>query len=283
MTAPAEDDGWDAYGSRFSWGIGDEDIDRLRLAASWPHPVNSAWAWGSNRGEGVRVCVLDSGVEKDHPRIGPVEESYTVQEGNDGTWQVVEDVEGDVCGHGSACAGIVRELAPGCGIVSVRVLGMGMFGSGQALIAGLRWAIQSDAQVINMSLSTTKPEITRVLYQLADMAYFRKKLLVASAHNNQIISSPWRFSSVISVASHSEGDPELVLYNPHPPAEFFARGEKVKVAWLKGGSMTCSGNSFATPHVSALCARILGAHPEMTPFQVKTILYLTSANVLERT
>jgi hypothetical protein len=136
--------------------------------------------------------------------------------------------------------------------------------------------------VINMSLSTTRPEVVRALYQLADLAYFRRKLIVASAHNSPIISSPWKFASVISVASHHEPDPAMVLYNPSPPAEFFARGQNVRVSWLKGGSVVCSGNSFAAPHVTALCARIIGTHPELTPFQVKTALYLTAANVAGR-
>ena len=51
------------------------------------------------------------------------------------------------------------------------------------------------------------------------------------------------------------------------------------VAWQGGGSIRATGNSFATPHVSGICARILGAHPALTPFQVKSLLYLTAANV----
>jgi subtilisin family serine protease len=84
---------------------------------------------------------------------------------------------------------------------------------------------------------------------------------------------------VISVGSHQEPDPELLVHNAAPPVEFFARGDQVPVAWLKGGRMTCSGNSFATPHVSGLCARILGAHPGLAPYQVKTLLHLTAGNV----
>ncbi|MBA3276847.1 MAG: S8 family serine peptidase [Chloroflexia bacterium] len=48
--------------------------------------------------------------------------------------------------------------------------------------------------------------------------------------------------------------------------------------WLQGSSITATGNSFATPHIAGLVARILGKHPGLTVFQVKTILYALAAN-----
>jgi len=92
-------------------------------------------------------------------------------------------------------------------------------------------------------------------------------------------SYPWRFSSVISVGSHEEQDPLTFFYNPSPPVEFFARGVNVDVAWLGGAKIRSSGNSFATPHMSGICTLILANHPELTPFQLKSILYLTASNV----
>jgi subtilisin family serine protease len=68
-------------------------------------------------------------------------------------------------------------------------------------------------------------------------------------------------------------------YNPDPPVEFFARGVDVEVAWMGGARIRCTGNSFATPHMTGLCALVLGKHPELTPFQLKSVLYLTSSNV----
>ena len=58
-----------------------------------------------------------------------------------------DDTEGDLCGHGTACAGIVRSLAPDCEIISVRVLGAGFTGSGGVLLAGLRWAVEQGFDV----------------------------------------------------------------------------------------------------------------------------------------
>jgi len=92
-------------------------------------------------------------------------------------------------------------------------------------------------------------------------------------------SYPWRFSSVISVGSHEQDDPLVWYYNPDPPVEFFARGVGIDVAWLDGGQIRVTGNSFATPHMTGICALVLSKHPELTPFQLKSVLYLTATNV----
>jgi subtilisin family serine protease len=227
----------------------------------------------------VSVCILDSGVDSGHPLVGDIQQSVAVSTGPDDEVIVEDDTEGDLCGHGTACAGIVRSLAPDCEIISVRVLGAGFTGSGGVLLAGLRWAVEQGFDVINMSLSTTKRQFAGILHELTDTAYFQRTVLVASAHNMPVESYPWKFSSVISVGSHEEPDPLAFYYNPDPPVEFFARGVDVEVAWTGGARIRCTGNSFATPHMSALVALVLGKHPKLTPFQLKSVLYLTSTNV----
>ena len=225
------------------------------------------------------MCILDSGVEASHPLVGELESAVTISVGEDDEVIAEEDTEGDVSGHGTACAGIVRALAPACSLSSVRVLGSNFTGSGGILLAGLRYAIEQEFDVINMSLSTTKKPFAGVLHELADSAYFRRSVLVASAHNMPVESYPWRFSSVISVGSHEEPEPLAFFYNPSPPVEFFGRGVNVQVPWLGGRALTVSGNSFATPHLTAICALILAKHPDLTPFQLKSVLYLTATNV----
>ena len=78
---------------------------------------------------------------------------------------------------------------------------------------------------------------------------------------------------------HEESDPALYLYNPVPPVEFFAPGQNIEVAWLGGTVIRSTGNSFATPVIAGLCARILSRYPRMTTFQLKNALYLSAANV----
>ena len=86
---------------------------------------------------GVRVCILDGGIEADHPDVGELAGAVAVEVGEGDEITVVEDVEGDLCGHGTACAGIVRSIAKDCRLFSVRVLGAGFTGSGTALLGGL--------------------------------------------------------------------------------------------------------------------------------------------------
>jgi subtilisin len=262
-----------------AWSLPAGAGERISIGVEWPDRVTRDWAFGGSTGKDVRVCILDSGVEAGHPLIGGIDGAVAFRRGEDDEIEVEEDTEGDLCGHGTACAGIVRSLAPECKLFSARVLGAGFKGSGPVLLAGLRWAVEQRFDVINMSLSTTKRQFAGLLHELADSAYFRRTVLVASAHNMPVESYPWRFSSVISVGSHEEADPLTFFYNPSPPVEFFARGVGVEIAWLGGGTILSTGNSFATPHMSAICALVLAKHPELTPFQLKSVLYLTANNV----
>jgi subtilisin len=262
-----------------AWSLPADAQARIAIGVEWPERVTREWALGGSTGKGVRVCILDSGVEAGHPLVGELEGAVAVLKREDGELEFVEDEEGDLCGHGTACAGIVHAIAPDASLFSVRVLGAGFKGSGSVLLGGLRWAVDQGFDVINMSLSTTKRHFAELLHELADSAYFRRSVLVASAHNMPVESYPWRFSSVISVGSHEEPDPLAFFYNPNPPVEFFARGVGVEVAWLGGSTIRSSGNSFATPHIAGICALVLAKHPELTPFQLKSVLYLTANNV----
>jgi subtilisin family serine protease len=261
-----------------AWSLPATAGESIRLPANWPERVTREWAFGGASGAGTRVCVLDSGVEPDHPLVGKVDRSVAVTRVGDDT-VVLDDDAGDLCGHGTACAGVIRTLAPDCELTSVRVLGAGYTGSGAVMLAGLEWAIDEGFHIVNMSLSTTKKQYVDRLHELADAAYFRRTMLVASAHNMPVESFPWRFASVVSVGSHEEEDPLAYYYNPHPPVEFFARGLNVDVAWLGGGTLRCTGNSFATPHIAGICALVMSKHPELTPFQLKSVLHLTATNV----
>jgi subtilisin len=262
-----------------AWSLPADAVDRVRLEMRWPERVTREWAFEGATGKGVRVCILDSGIEVGHPLVGEVQGLFAIALGEEDETIVSKDEQGDRCGHGTACAGIVRALAPECELYSVRVLGGGYTGSGKVLVAGLRWAIEQGFDVVNMSLSTTKRDLAGTLRELADSAYFQRTVLVASAHNMPVESFPWRFSSVISVGSHESPDPMTFYFNPEPPVEFFARGLEVDVAWLGGSTLRTTGNSFATPHVTGLCALVLSKHPELTPFQLKSVLSLTANNV----
>jgi subtilisin len=244
--------------------------------------ITPEWAWGGSTGKGIKVAVIDSGIDASHPAVGkPVAGYVAIKEGPQGFLYDAEP-HGDSCGHGTACAGLIRAIAPDCDLYSIKVLGTGFFGRGAMFIAGLRWAIENDIHVCNLSVGTTKQGFFGILHELTDLAYFRKVILVASPNNVPAPSFPSVYSSVISVASHDEGDPYLFYYNPEPPVEFCAYGINVRVAWLNGGWLTATGNSFAAPHIAGLVARILGKHPELSPFHMKVVLHALSANVAEQ-
>jgi subtilisin len=260
-----------------AWSLPSAALAGSRVNPDWPIGVTREWAFAGSTGAGVRVCVIDSGVDA-HPRIGAVHSAVAVERDEDGALRVEQDDQGDLCGHGNACAGVIREIAPDCELHSVRVLGAGFTSNGALLIEGLRHALRQRYDVINLSLSTTNAEWRAGLYELTDQGFFQRSLIVASAHNMPVESYPWRFASVISVGSHDQPGAMTWYANPDPPVELFARGVDVDVAWLDGDTISATGNSFATPHISGICALILAKHPTLTPAAVKHLLMLLADN-----
>jgi subtilisin len=161
----------------------------------------------------------------------------------------------------------------------VRVLGRDMRGRAVQFAAGIEWAVMNGMSVTNLSLSTGKPEYYGLFHELADEAYFRNVMLVSAVNNIPAPSYPSQYSSVVSVAAHTSQDPMTYYYNPAPPVEFGAAGIDVRVAWKDGAYLVSTGNSFAAPHIAGIVALIRGKHPELTPFQVKSVLWACAANV----
>jgi subtilisin len=244
-----------------------------------PEAITPEWAWKGGSGRGIRVGVIDSGIDNAHPAIaGHVARWAAFYEDREGV--IHEDFEPheDAFGHGTACADIIRRLAPDVELTSVRVLGPTLSGKGTVFAHGLRWAIEQGLDVINLSLGTTKRDYFGLFHELADFAYFRGTVLVTAANNMPMESYPSLYGSVISVACHEGQDPYEFYYNPSPPVEFGAPGINVTVAWLNGQEVTVTGNSFSAPHISGLVAKIMSKHPGLRPYQIKTILRATARN-----
>jgi len=241
--------------------------------------ITPEWAWGGSTGKGVKVAVLDSGIDAGHPAIGGRVEGYlSITPVPDG-FELDDDPHRDAYGHGTACAGIIRSIAPDCELYSVKVLGSRLTGRGTVFLEGLHWAVENGMHVCNLSMGSTKKELYGFFHEVTDLAYFQNVVLVTAANNMPITSFPSLYASVISVASHDLQDPYRFYYNPRPPVEFGAPGIDVRVAWLDGEWVTATGNSFAAPHITGIVAKILGKHPGLTIFQVKTILRALAANV----
>jgi subtilisin len=263
----------------WSWQFAPDQLKQLPRVPEL-EGITPEWAWGGSTGAGVKVAVIDSGIDNDHPAIaGHVKGYYSFFEDRLGIIHSSEEPHSDAFGHGSACADIIRRLAPDCDLYSIKVLGPLLSGKGSTFAAALKWAIEQGMHVINLSLGSTKKEYSGLFYELADAAYFKNIMLVTAANNMPATSFPSLFAAVTSVACHEGQDPYEFYYNPEPPVEFGAPGVNVTVAWLDGQQRTVTGNSFSAPHISGLLARILGKHPGLTPFQVKTILRATARNV----
>jgi len=244
--------------------------------------LSPAWAWGDSTGRGVRVAVIDSGIEVDHPRLGgcvDVDAGVMVSVDESGEAVAVPGAHDDAFGHGTACTGIIHSIAPDARITSVRVLGGGLMGKAAGFLRGLAWAIDEGYDVINLSLGTTRRDWALAFYELCDAAYYANSFVVTAANNVARPSFPSLYASVASVACNLSKDPFHFHYNPEPPTEFLAPGIDVEVAWRGGTTMRSTGNSYAAPHIAGIAALIRAKHPELRPFQVKTVLWATAANV----
>jgi subtilisin len=230
--------------------------------------------WRAATGAGVTVAIVDSGIDTAHPDLeGRIVES--VEARLDGKRVVFEPSEvGDSAGHGTACAGIVTSIAPRSKLYSIKVLGAGGLGDGQAFLAGLEYAINKRYRVINLSLGTTKPQFFAPLHDLLDRAYQAGCVVVAAANNLPQPSFPSVFSSsLISVVKSTETDPLNFGFHFGEVIELTAPGVNVRTAWPQGGHRNLTGNSFACPHIVGVITLILEKHPDLTPFQVKSALY----------
>lgn len=246
--------------------------------------IDPEWGWGGADGSGARVAVIDSGIEADHPLLeGCVDADAAVEftVDQDGNVAQTDGPHDDSFGHGTACAGIIHKIAPGARITSVKVLGPGLRGKAAAFGAGLSWAVENGFDVINLSLGTRKRDWALAFHDLCDQAYFGGSFVVTAANNVERPSYPSLFASVTSVACNLSSDPDRFHFNPEPPTEFLAPGIDVEVPWLGGGTTVTTGNSFAAPHIAGRAALIKSKHPELRPFQIKTVLWATAANVRE--
>ena len=185
----------------------------------------------------------------------------------------------DPVGHGTACAGIILQHAPGTKLINVRVIGANASGTGDQFVAGLKWAItEADPRpdIVNLSLGTTHRKFATALLDLVEQAYFQGTILVAAGPNLQGISYPSKFSSLIAVDNEAFDQPFEFQYRGSQPVEFSASGIYVRAPDTGGSYRLWTGTSFACPHVSAAVARLRSIDPSLTAFQIKTLLHALS-------
>jgi subtilisin family serine protease len=256
--------------------------------------IQAPEAWEITKGAGVKVAILDTGIDVDWNGTeldikGGVNFVGTAKDGstdpNDWT---------DKDGHGTHVAGIVAALddddlyvgvAPEVFLYAVKVLGGGGRGTYEDLIQGIEWAVNNGMQIVSMSLGGY--ENSQAVNDTCKSAYNAGVLLVAAsgndgdgnATNTDPISYPAAYDSVIAVGGTDENDNVWEYSSTGPHVELSAPATNIPSLWKYPLLATASGTSMATPHVSGTAALIWAAFPTYTNDQVRKRLQETATDL----
>ena len=241
---------------------------------NWISPVEAAAAIGRGRGRGVRIAVLDSGIEMSHPAFAgrPLcDDLAIVEDGH--KLKVVPGGGRDLFGHGTAVAGIIRHVAPEAEIGSIRVLGESLSARTAIILEGARQAIDRGYHILNCSLGCGVLEHVLKYKAWVDEAYLRGVHVVAACNNADYGRPEWPafFTSVLTVNMARSEDRREVFYKPGHHVEFSAYGVDVEVPWAGGATKKVTGSSFAAPRVTGMLACLLSEVPDVDPLQAKAL------------
>ncbi|WP_407917112.1 S8 family serine peptidase [Kitasatospora sp. NE20-6] len=253
----------------------------------------AAWALGLG-GQGVKVAVLDTGVDADHPDLaGRVADSrnFTAETPDADVHDAVGHgtfVASEIAGSGAASGGAQRGVASSAQLLVGKVLDDSGSGSTSQIIAGMQWALDSGADVVSMSLGSSEPtDCTDPMSVAAQsMAREGRALFVVAAGNlgrYQSVSSPGCAPDVLTVgavdsadrtASFSSRGSVTVAHTLKP--EIAAPGVEVTGAAAGGRGVyaytSMSGTSMATPLVAGAAALLKQQHPDWTGARLKAAL-----------
>lgn len=221
--------------------------------------VNDLWAEFGG-GEGVKVCVLDTG-QPDHPDIIP---ALILAKDFTNSSRGVKDMNG----HSTHCHGIIgarnNELAtvgvaPKCELMSGKVLGDNGSGSSTGIVAGLRWAVANGADVISMSLGSPSPDpsILGAINQLPPNV-----VLCCAAGNSgpgpNTTEYPGTWDRCICVGSIKQARAVSQFSSRGEAVDIAAPGEKITSLWTSSQVAVLSGTSMATPYIAGVAALVIG-------------------------
>ncbi len=252
------------------WGV-----DKINAEVVWGGAENAADVTGGYDGTGVKVAVIDTGIEYTHPDL---DANYY------GGHDFVNDDNDpmDDNGHGTHVAGIIAAEDNGIGVIGVaphaqlygvKVLNSQGSGTYSDIVAGIDWAIQNGMDVISMSLGGSSGDTA--LEDILNQAYSAGMVIVAASSNDGTgsISYPARYSTAIAVGATDSNDNLASFSNYGAEQEVVAPGVSIYSTYTGNSYATLSGTSMATPMVSGVVALILSKNPNLTPDEVRNILH----------
>lgn len=247
---------------------------------TWPTLDEARSFLRNGTGRGVKIAVLDSGIELAHPMLQGLALTDDFAVIDDGLRLKTVEGEGkDVFGHGTAIAGIIRKVAPEAEIGSFRVLGEQLRSRTLIIREGVRLALERGYHILNCSFGCGREDHVLHYKDWIDEAYLRGRHIVAACNNRDFMKREWpgHFPTVITVnfsgGSGGNGSvSDALFYRPGNLVEFIAPGQDVVVPWLAGAIKKVTGSSFATPYVAGLLARLISGCSSLSPLHTKTLL-----------
>ena len=228
--------------------------------------IRAPLAWDITKGKGIKVAVVDTGIDFTHPDIVP---NY-----KDGISFVPSETSPrDFNRHGTHVAGTIAAamndfgvigVAPSAYLYAVKVLPASGPGNWSWLIAGLEWCINNGIQVVNMSLGGSSAPTA--LQTICDLAWNRGLILVAAAGNadgrdtDDTVGFPANYKSVIAVSNITNADTLSPSSSRGPKVELCAPGTNILSTVPGGGFSNLTGTSMASPHVAGAAALALSTH-----------------------
>lgn len=241
----------------------------------WPSLDEARNALVEGDGSGVKVAIIDSGIEASHPQLKGLELADDEVLSCDGMNIHFEKGNGrDAYGHGTAVAGVLFDEAPNITVGSFRALDTQNRSRSFVIAEAVHLAISRGYRVINCSFGCRGlPKYVMEYKEWVDIAYLNGVQVVAACSNLEsgIREWPAYFPSVFGVRAIDCGENEI-FHQPGGMISFLAKGERVRVPWLNGSTKIETGSSFAAPRVSGKIARLLSVYPNIDSAAIKPLL-----------
>ncbi|HEX9206589.1 MAG TPA: S8 family serine peptidase [Candidatus Deferrimicrobiaceae bacterium] len=223
-------------------------------------------------GRGVAVFVIDSGANPSHSHVREVSGGARLFKGPDGTIRRDDGDFRDDIGHGTAITAVIRQVAPAARVHAVKIFSGSQAATVDVLEAGIAYAIDAGARVVNLSVCVEEDVRSRPIGTLSRDASERGVILVASARNGSGRNGyPALLPDVIGVAADWRLGERSLRYRAGNPIECRASG------WPRGlpglpRERNFRGNSFAAARVSGMVACFLERHPDADLAAVRGML-----------